>query len=183
MTSAQDVIAFWFSERVKPLWFNATPDFDQELTEHFLSVYRAAADGTLSDWEESPQGALALVIVLDQFPLNLFRNQPESFATEAESRLVAERAIAKRFDQTLKDEHKIFLYMPFMHSEALDDQDRSVVLYDQAGSGLAENLNYAHHHREIVRRFGRFPHRNAILGRDSTPEETAYLNSKEAFLG
>ncbi|MEE4377995.1 MAG: DUF924 family protein [Candidatus Competibacteraceae bacterium] len=182
-TSAEDVLGFWFSERVKPLWFNATPTFDQELAERFLTVYRAAAAGALLDWEETPEGALALVVILDQFPLNLFRNQPESFATEAESRHVAERAIAHGFDNTLRDEQKTFLYMPFMHSEDLADQDRSVALYEQAGSGLGENLKFAHHHREIVRRFGRFPHRNSILGRDSTPEEIAYLNSKEAFLG
>lgn len=176
-----EIIAFWFAEDVKPLWFAATPEFDEALHERFLTTYRAAADGQLREWEETSSGALALVIVLDQFPLNMFRSQPESFVTERAAREVADRAIAHGFDQELPPEQRQFFYLPFMHSEALTDQDRSVRLYEQPG--LEDSLRYAHHHRDLIRRFGRFPHRNAILGRVSTPEELAYLASPEAFHG
>lgn len=175
------VLEFWFSDRVRPLWFNATPAFDRELVERFLPTYQAAAAGALGEWENTPDGALALVIALDQYPLNMFRGQPQSFATEAAARGVARRALVKGFDRVLADERKAFVYLPFMHSEDLRDQDLSVDLYEKAG--LADSLKWAKHHRELIRRFGRFPHRNAILGRTSTPEEIAYLESEEAFHG
>ena len=130
---------------------------------------------------DAPEGALALVICLDQLPLNMFRGQAESFAGEALSRAIAAAAIERGFDQKLDNIQKVFLYMPYMHSEDLADQDRAMALFEQAG--LTDNLHWAKHHREIVSRFGRFPHRNAILGRQSTPEELAYLASDEAFKG
>ncbi len=181
VVSSADVIAFWFEESVRPLWFDATPDFDQALRERFLATYRAAAAGQLADWERTPSGALALTITLDQFPLNMFRGQPESFATEAAARTVADRAIARGFDRELAPMERLFLYLPFMHGETLADQDRSVQLFERAG--LEDSLRFARHHRDLIRRFGRFPHRNAILGRDSTPQEIAYLASPEAFHG
>ena len=176
-----DILTLWFSERVKPLWYNSTPEFDQELREKYMDTYQAALNGELSVWEETPQGALALVICLDQFPLNMFRNKAEGFAGEAPSRKVAARAIGKGFDQNLNDKQKAFLYLPYMHSEELMDQDRVLELFSRAG--LENNLKWANHHRDIVKCFGRFPHRNAILGRQSTPEEIAYLQSDEAFTG
>jgi len=179
--SPDDVLSLWFSERVKPLWFNSTPEFDAELRERFDDTLRAAARGELDDWARTPEGALALVIVLDQLPLNIYRGRPEAFATEAASRRVAAAAIERGLDQAMTDTQRAFLYLPFMHSEALADQERSVTLFEQAG--LTDNVKWARHHREIVRRFGRFPHRNAILGRDSTPEELAYLSSEEGFRG
>lgn len=182
IANSAEVLAFWFAEAVKPLWFASTPEFDEALRERFLATYRAAATGQLlEDWERTPLGVLALVIVLDQFPLNLFRGHPESFATEAAARVVADRAIACGFDREMNPEQRLFLYLPFMHGEALTDQERSVRLFQQAG--LEESLRFARHHRDLIRRFGRFPHRNAILGRESTPEEIAYLASPEAFLG
>ncbi len=181
IASSAEIVAFWFAEAVKPLWFAATPEFDEALRERFLTTYRAAATGRLEDWEQTSPGALALVIVLDQFPLNLFRGQPGSFATEAAARSVADRAIAGGFDRALSPEQRSFLYLPFMHGEALADQERSVRLYQQAG--LEESLRFDRHHRDLIRRFGRFPHRNAILGRESSPGEIAYLASPEAFLG
>ena len=181
LAHSADVVAFWFAPDVRPLWFAATPAFDDALRTRFLPTYRAAAAGQLTDWETTAEGALALVIVLDQFPLNLFRGQPESFATEAAARAVADRAIARGFDQALPPEQRQFLYLPFMHSEALADQDCSVRLYQQPG--LEDSLRFARHHRDLIRRFGRFPHRNAILGRTSTAEERAYLASSEAFHG
>lgn len=181
IASAAEILEFWFAAEVKPLWFASTPEFDEALRERFLATYRAAATGQLEDWERTTLGALALVIVLDQFPLNLFRGQPESFATEAAARVVANRAIACGFDREMSPEQRLFLYLPFMHGEALADQERSVRLFQQAG--LEESLRFARHHRDLIRRFGRFPHRNAILGRESTPDEIAYLASPEAFLG
>jgi len=175
------VLDFWFSDSVKPLWFRSTPAFDEELCERFLTTWQAAASGELRRWAESPEGALALVIVLDQFPLNMFRGKAESFSTEARSREVAREAVEKGWDKELDTSRLAFLYMPFMHSENLDDQDRSVALFEAAG--LTDNLRFAMHHRELIRRFGRFPHRNAILGRASSEDELTYLASKEAFLG
>ena len=177
----QDVLAFWFSESVKPLWFRSTPEFDNELRERFLDTWEAASAGRLAHWKDSAEGALALVIVLDQFPLNMFRGKAESFSTEAQAREVATEALAKGWDKTLDGAHLAFLFMPFMHSENIDDQDRAVALFTAAG--LEDNLRFARHHRELIRRFGRFPHRNAILGRTSSDEELAYLASKEAFHG
>jgi uncharacterized protein (DUF924 family) len=181
VASPAEVVDFWFAPSVRPLWFASTPDFDAALRMRFLATHQAAAADELSDWETTPAGALALVIVLDQFPLNMFRGQPESFAIEAAAREVADRAIARGFDQGLPPERRQFLYLPFMHGETLADQERSVELYQQ--SGLEEALRFARHHRDLIRRFGRFPHRNAILGRPSTPEELAYLASPEAFHG
>ncbi|KPJ93506.1 MAG: hypothetical protein AMJ53_07125 [Gammaproteobacteria bacterium SG8_11] len=176
-----EIVSFWFSEPVKKLWFNSTPEFDAELKDKFLYIVERAERGEMDHWAEQAHGALALAIILDQFPLNIFRHQARSFATEAKARQVAGHAIANGLDQTLSNEQKVFLYLPFMHSENLEDQDKSVELFESAG--LSENLRYAKHHRDIVRRFGRFPHRNKILGRQSTTEEVAYLTSKEAFLG
>jgi uncharacterized protein (DUF924 family) len=176
-----DILTLWFSGRVKSMWYNSTPEFDQELRDKYLDTYHAALNGELSAWEQTPQGALALVICLDQFPLNMFRNKAEGFAGEEPSRQIAARAIEKGFDQSLDDTQKAFMYMPYMHSEELADQDRVLELFSNAG--LEDNLKWANHHRDIVKRFGRFPHRNAILGRQSTPEEAAYLQSDDAFTG
>ena len=179
--TAQQLITFWFSKRVRPLWFNATPEFDAELRKEYLETYQAAINGELAHWADRAEGALALVICLDQLPLNMFRGQAESFAGEAPARQVAATAIVEGLDQALTPMQKAFLYMPYMHSEDLADQDRALELFEQAG--LTDNLHWAKHHRGIVARFGRFPHRNAILGRESTAEELAWLASDEAFTG
>ena len=177
----ESVLDFWFSDRVRRRWFHSTPALDREIRERFQSLWRQARDGALADWEQTSRGALALVILLDQLPLNMFRGEPESFATEAASREVAERAIAAGLDSGLDDAGKAFLYLPFMHSEDRADQDRSVALFQAAG--LNDNLKWARHHRDIVYRFGRFPHRNGILGRSTTPEEQAWLDSPKGFKG
>lgn len=181
METPESVLEFWFSESVRSLWFNSTPEFDARLKDRFESTWRAAMAGELNEWSETPQGAIALVIVLDQFPLNMFRGQPESFASEAKAIEIAHLATDKKFDAGLTDDQKAFLYMPLMHSESMDDQNQSIALYEAAR--LTDNLKFAQHHRDIVRRFGRFPHRNVILGRESTAEEVAYLESDEAFHG
>ncbi len=177
----QSIVEFWFSDKVRPLWFQSTPQFDAQLRESYELIWQQAAAGELDNWALTPVGALALVIVLDQFPLNMYRGDALCFSTEAKSREVAKQAIEQNLDVELTDEQKAFLYMPFMHSESMQDQDKSVSLYEAAG--LADNLKFALHHRDIVRRYGRFPHRNKILGRQSTEVEQAYLQSDEAFHG
>jgi uncharacterized protein (DUF924 family) len=174
-----DVLAFWFAPAAAKRWFRSTPAFDAELRSRFEALWQTARDGGLAPWEQTPAGALALVIVLDQLPLNMYRDQPVGYSTEAAAREVAARAIARGFDAGLDDRQKAFLYLPFMHSEELADQDRAVGLFESAG--LTDNLKWARHHRDIVRRFGRFPHRNAILGRESSAAELAWLASPEAF--
>ncbi len=177
----QTILKFWFSEHVRPLWFRSTPEFDREISEHFETTWQAARDNTLTHWEGDAAGALALVIILDQFPLNMYRDQGLSYSTEAQAREVARRAIDRGWDSELDEAGKAFLYLPFMHSENLADQDRAVALFEAAG--LKDNLRFANHHRDIVRRFGRFPHRNAALGRACTEEERQWLQTKEAFHG
>lgn len=177
----QAVLDFWFDPANRKGWFRATAAFDREVCERFEATVQAALQGDLGHWAESADGALALVIVFDQLPLNMYRGEPRSFAGEAQARQVAGLAIERGLDAQLPGERRAFLYMPFMHSESLADQDRSVALFEQAG--LGDNLRWARHHREIVRRFGRFPHRNAILGRPSTEEELQWLSSDGAFRG
>ena len=135
IANSAEVLAFWFAETVKPLWFASTPEFDEALRERFLATYRATATGQLlEDWERTPLGALALVIVLDQFPLNLFRGQPRVLPPKPPpARVVADRAIARGFDREMSPEQRLFLYLPFMHGEALANQERSVQLFQQAG--------------------------------------------------
>ena len=178
---SNDILTFWFSAPVTKMWFNATPEFDNKLRRGYESIYLEAKQGRYDHWMETASGCLALVILFDQLPLNMYRGEEESFAMEARSREVAEHAITRSFDVQLSDKQKAFLYLPFMHSEALQDQERSVELYEKAK--LSDNLRFARHHRDIIKRFGRFPHRNKILGRQSTDAELAYLQSKEAFLG
>ena len=175
------ILAFWFAPEMNKRWFRSTEALDTEIRDRFEPTWRAAADGRLHDWAHSADGALALVIVLDQFPLNMYRDTARSFATEAEAIRVTRDALRHGLDRQLPGARKAFLYMPLMHSEELVDQDESVRLF--AAAGLSDNLRFARHHRELIRRFGRFPHRNAILGRDSTPEELEYLASKSAFTG
>lgn len=177
----EDILDFWYSPRAKEKWFSSTPEFDSELSEKYADTWQSAAEDKLHDWSDTPTGCLALAIVLDQFPLNMFRGQPKSFQTEEKAREVARQAITKGFDKMLPKERLAFLYMPFMHSETLSDQEYSVSLFEAAE--LLDNIFFARHHHELIRRFGRFPHRNRILERASTKEELEYLNSSAAFNG
>ncbi|MCP3667984.1 MAG: DUF924 domain-containing protein [Gammaproteobacteria bacterium] len=177
----QDVIGFWYADQSRSLWFSSTSEFDSKITRRFQSLWKAARDGQLEDWKNTPKGSLALSIVLDQFPLNMYRGKAESFSTESQAIEIAKYAVASGQDKQLPREQVAFLYMPLMHSEDLADQDESVRLFES--TGLSENIQFAHHHREIVRRFGRFPHRNEILSRKSTRDELIYLDSEEAFTG
>ena len=180
-SSPEELVDYWFSDDVAKHWFNSTKAFDDQLREKYLRVYEQASHGHLDHWRDTPLGSLALIILFDQIPLNIFRGQPRSFATEEHARRVASIAIKHAYDQQLSDKQKAFMYLPFMHSENLQDQNLSVELFEKAG--LKENLRFARHHRSIIERFGRFPHRNAILNRKSTAEEITYLDSPEAFHG
>jgi uncharacterized protein (DUF924 family) len=171
--SAQDVLAFWRAAGHER-WFEPDDAFDAAIRERFEGTYRDAVAGRLGAWENSPEGALALVIVLDQFPRNMFRHSARSFAADPLARAVAGRAIANGFDLRVAMPERSFFYLPFEHSEALADQERAVALV--AATGDADLLKWAELHASIIRRFGRFPHRNAVLGRTSTPEEQAFLD-------
>ena len=179
--SAQTIVDLWFSDEARPLWFNSTPEFDTQLKQELEEIYLAAKNDQLNGWQDDAVGALALVILFDQIPLNIFRNQNQAFATEARARQVAQQAIDMGFDRGLPKEQKMFFYLPFMHSEDPGDQETSVALFAQAE--MPENVRFAIHHRDIIKRFGRFPHRNSVLERESTQEEIEYLNSDEAFRG
>ena len=177
----QDLIDFWFSDETSQYWFKSTKAFDARLLDSYADTWQQAKQGKLDDWQQSATGSLVLVIVLDQFPLNMFRGMAKSFSTEVQSRSVARSAIEKAYDQELPTNQKSFLYMPFMHSEDLADQALGIELFSQPG--LENNLRFARHHYDIVERFGRFPHRNSILGRESSEAEVAYLNSKQGYQG
>ena len=171
--SPGEILAYWYTEPMRSRWFSATPELDAEIRTRYERVWLQAAEGKLDDWKNEPQGCLALVIVLDQLPLNMFRGEVKSFATEQLAVEISKYAIANGFDKQIARDRLAFLYMPLMHSENLADQDLSVRLFEQAG--LDANLRFARHHRELIRRFGRFPHRNAILGRESSRVELDYL--------
>jgi len=168
----QDILDFWFSSETKPKWFAKDVNFDQEIIDKFESYYEAAKNGTLTTWDNSPLGTLALVITLDQLPRNMFRGTVLSFATDDLALAYTKKAIDKNFDAELTKEQKQFLYMPLMHSENLEDQMLSVELFSQ----FSENNQFAIKHMEIIKRFGRFPHRNDILSRESTDEEIIFLS-------
>jgi uncharacterized protein (DUF924 family) len=169
-----DVLAFWRTAGPK-MWFTKNDAFDAEIRDRFLPTYEAAAAGRLADWERDPESALALVIVLDQFPRNMFRNDARAFAADALARAVTKRAIARGFDQQVAMPERTFFYLPFEHSEDPADQEHGVAL--NRATGDAEALKWAELHADIIRRFGRFPHRNKVLGRTTAPDEQAFLDS------
>jgi uncharacterized protein (DUF924 family) len=169
-----DVIAFW-REAGPGKWFNGGAGFDAECRSRFLDAHHAAARREVAHWIDDADGALALLLLLDQIPRNVFRGSAHAFATDGLARAYASRAIDAGFDQQADPALRLFFYLPFEHSETLADQDRSMELF--AGIGDAELMKYAQLHRDLIERFGRFPHRNAALGRESTQEEIDYLAS------
>jgi len=171
LATPQSVLAFWRAAGPDK-WFEKDAGFDGEINRRFRETYEAAAAGGLA-WDENPQGALALVIVLDQFPRNMFRNSARAFAADPLAREVAARAIVRGFDRVVPLAERMFFYLPFEHSENLADQDRCVAL--NRASGDPDAIKWAEAHADIIRRFGRFPHRNAVLGRTTTPEEQTFL--------
>jgi uncharacterized protein (DUF924 family) len=168
----QDVLTFWRAAGPDK-WFKKDAGFDVEIRARFLATYEAAAAGALA-WDDSPEGALALLIVLDQFPRNMFRASARAFAADPLARTIATRAIERGFDRHIAVAERGFFYLPFEHSETLADQARCVAL--NRATGDADALKWAELHLDIIRRFGRFPHRNAVLGRANTPDEQAFLD-------
>ena len=166
-----EVLDFWFGQDRKA-WFEKSPAFDETIRTRFLALYENALRGGLADWQMAPKSCLALVILLDQFPRNMFRGTARAFATDAMALAAARHALSMGFDRGLSVDERTFLYLPFEHSESLADQEQCCELMKPLGEEL---LRYALRHKEIIERFGRFPHRNAALGRVNTPEETEFL--------
>ncbi|HMK81438.1 MAG TPA: DUF924 family protein [Xanthobacteraceae bacterium] len=173
IATPEEVLTFW-REAGPDRWFEKDEAFDNSIRARFLGTYEAAAWGDLAGWEASAEGALALVIVLDQFPRNMFRGSARMYAADERARWAANLALKRGYDLDVPAEMRGFLFLPFQHSEDLADQNRGVELYRAAGD--EENLKHAIEHRDIIRRFGRFPHRNAILGRATTAQEQAFLD-------
>jgi uncharacterized protein (DUF924 family) len=168
------IVSFW-RQAGDERWFEKDDDFDRTVTSIFLPTYEAASRGELAAWEVNAADALALVIVLDQFPRNMFRGTARASAIDPLARAVADRALVHGFDKMTEQSLRQFFYLPFMHSEVLDDQNRCVQLYESYGDANA--LAYAITHRDIILKFGRFPHRNRMLGRSTTPAEDEFLKS------
>lgn len=187
IAEARSLLDFWFEgepDRFRKRWFLADPAFDAALRERFRETWEAARAGAREDWAATPLGALALVLALDQLPRNLHRGFALAFATDRKARSVASAALERGFERSLGAVERLFLYLPFEHSESIADQERSVALFEAeaASPGFAGPdgpIAYARRHRDVIRRFGRFPHRNEALGRRSTPDERAWLAEHE----
>jgi uncharacterized protein (DUF924 family) len=171
----QEVLRFWFEETAPAQWFQKNDVFDAEVRERFLVTYDMAAKDLCAEWSRDAQGVLALCIVLDQFPRNMFRGTPKAYATDEKALLISKAAINKGFDQLMTPVKRRFVYLPFEHSENLNDQKRSVQLFESMKDSDPLGYEYALKHYEVIEKFGRFPHRNAVLGRESTDEELQYL--------
>jgi uncharacterized protein (DUF924 family) len=179
MSTPRDILQFWYSERARPLWFEKDAAFDEEIRARFAPLVHEAQLGRLDDWRASPDGTLALLILLDQFSRNLFRGSAKAFLGDARAREIAVEAIARGYDQRYPFPDRVFFYLPFEHCETLANQDRYIALLEgcarEFGEQAVEFLEYGHRHRDIIKRFGRFPHRNAALGRETTEEEAEFL--------
>ena len=173
MTTPDAVLSFWFDELEAAQWFRKDPALDAKIRTRFGACLESAARGELWGWRETPEGRLAEVIVLDQFSRNVHRDTPDAFAADPLALGLAQEAVARGDDAALPPAWRAFLYMPFMHSESAAIHEQALHLFAQPG--LEDNLRVERRHRDIILRFGRYPHRNAILGRVSTPEELAFL--------
>lgn len=190
MTEPKAVLDFWFAEgpdTLRKAWFVRDAAFDQQIRDAFGELVGPARDGALDGWATTPAGALALLIVLDQFPRNLFRGDAMAFASDAHARSVARQVVlARGFDHAVAPTARPFLYLPFEHSEQMADQDLSVALFEGLRDITAQaapqgTIDYAWRHRAVIARYGRFPHRNAALGRESTADEAAWLAAGGGF--
>lgn len=172
VASPREILDFWWGEAASKWWVK-DPDFDREVQARFEPTLEAAIRGDLNAWREAPESCLAYIVVLDQFSRNIYRDSPRSFAQDPQALTATLEGQAKLFDRQLSKSQRIFFYLPFMHSENLKMQKRSIEAYEELGE--KENLEFARQHAVIIERFKRFPHRNPILGRKSTPEEEAFL--------
>lgn len=181
MTRPDDILDFWFSEAHRALWWQRDDGFDAKIRARFARTAEDAAAGRYDDWIESPEGALALVIALDQFSRNLYRGSPRAWAQDAKARGVMREALRRGYDDSLRDKDmRQFLYMPLMHSEDARDQADCVRLFAEHFPDDEQANRAARDHKAAIDRYGRFPHRNKILGRPSTPEEEEYLSDPNA---
>ncbi len=183
MSTPEEILGFWFGREgeegyreFREAWFTKDPGFDREIRDRFEPVYEETAAGNLDHWKDEARSCLALIIVLDQFPRNMYRGDARMYATDEKARQAARYAVEHAYDRELSPVERGFLYMPFMHSEEIEDQRLALDLFRRLGKvGEADPVPYAEGHMQIVERFGRFPHRNAILGRETTPEEAEFL--------
>jgi len=178
-SAAREILGFWFAPGMDERWFKKDPAFDDEVRANLLEHHERARAGAYRAWQEGPECCLALCLLLDQAPRNLFRDHPRAFAGDAAALAVAERAVERGFDAQLSQVRRMFLYLPFEHCEELAAQERCVQLI----STLDEKpdwLDYAVRHRDVIARFGRFPHRNAVLGRESTAAERDFLTQPDS---
>ncbi|WP_108650395.1 DUF924 family protein [Dongshaea marina] len=167
------VLKFWFEECTPKQWFDKDPAFDALINERFGHIHRAAAAGELSRWRGHAKGRLAEVIVLDQFSRNIYRDKPQAFAYDGMALILAQEALRRGIAVELERVERQFLYMPFMHSESAAIHEHALLIFDEVG--MESTLEYEKRHKAIIDRFGRYPHRNAIVGRESTAEELAFL--------
>ena len=184
--SIRDILDFWFlplghpdHAKAREIWWASTPAFDSETVSRFGARIEQAISGELDAWRDSPEGALALILLCDQFPRNCFRKTARAFCGDAKAIETARLALARFYPTAFSSNHRLFFYMPFGHSEVLADQLMACALFDTIGG--EENLQSAAEHRDVVARFGRFPHRNEVLGRASTPDELAYLQDAKRY--
>ncbi len=175
MEDSASVLRFWFEESTPQQWFEKSDEYDRIIEDRFGDLHREAANGDHDGWTDSADGSLALILVLDQFSRNLFRDDPRAFAQDAKALSIAKKAIAEGQDREVPEDRRVFFYVPFEHSEDLADQEDSLPYFEALAN--PEYLRYAIAHRDIIARFGRFPHRNAVLGRESTADEIAFLKT------
>ncbi len=177
MMGPEEVLSFWLDEVGPKGWYSGDAELDQKITETFSGLYDHAASGALSLWLTYPSGTLAYIILFDQFSRNMFRDTARAFAMDAAAKAAAKAAISKGWDKRIDEPARQFFYMPLMHSECLEDQDRAVRLFKTRMPETGDhNLPHARAHREVIRRYGRFPTRNAALSRDNSGDEQAYLD-------
>lgn len=170
-----EILKFWFEETQPAQWFQKNPDFDEEIRTRFESDLVMATNNIYDGWMHDDKGCLALVILLDQFPRNIYRDTPRMFATDEKALKISKYAVGKNFDQMLNVDEKAFLYLPFEHSEDLEDQKTSVLLFESLKEDNPIYFDYAKRHYDVIKKFGRFPHRNSILERQNTKMEEDYL--------
>lgn len=179
MGSPRDILQFWFSERARALWFEKDAEFDADIRARFGPMVHEAQMGGFEEWRGSPEGALALLLLIDQFARNIHRGHAKAYLGDGRAREVAAEAIARGFDRRYPFPDRVFFYLPFEHCETLANQDRYIALLQgcvrEFGEVAADYLEYGHRHRNIIARFGRFPHRNVAVGRETTEEEAEFL--------
>lgn len=169
-----EILNFWFDELGSDNWFGSSDTIDEQITERFQELWEEQKSKVASDFLDTPETALAAIILFDQFPRNMFRNTADAFATDHLALQIAEKAVDKELDHQLTERQRSFVYMPFMHSEDLEDQTRSLGLF--TALGLEDNIKFAKAHRDIIVKYGRFPHRNAMLGRETRAEEQVAID-------